>query len=877
MRHLPLLIPTLLLAACASPRTAPAVPAPNPVEATPGTGTPAPVLPARPALTPLGLVQIEFTGVSDQTGFHAQQLRPQGLTDLTGIQLEPLANGSFTLGTRGSGGMRYLYATFRVRNASTGGVASSVARRNVTLVAASTPSTIGETAISGLQRFDGTAGSAAVAPTILPTHGMTLDRTTDQVRPKPGSEDLQVFPEDEVNVTVSGATRVFPYGFVIRNRTTPATRLLSANPAANQFDGVVTVALKVPLQATVADDPFRFTMNFAVLEDSLTRVTESPEEQGTTAAATRATTLGATTPVMTLCGTTLTSNALFVGSATTAGNTSRLAALGGQVALKNSALAYSVPGNVQLNVPAGSGLGSAYSAYGGASLTFNGNSSQRTGRVNVSMNGSFTYESAVGDGATPVTDKLNYSVSDGQGCTSPTTQASVNVSGRVWFLNNAGAAGDGRQTTPLNTLAALQNASAAGDTLYVFRGTGTTSNQNTGLTLKANQSLIGEGSPLTIGGVTYRAAGATPLLGNSGGAGLTLAQNNTVQGVAVQGVTGISGTNFGTLTIPAGSGTRISGNGGPALNLTTGTLNATLQSVSSSGATITGGLTLTGVGGTLSVTGAGAPGTGGLLQLGQYGVLAQPGTQTLTLSLDRMQIENNTANGIRVATASTETGRVLLTVQNSTFTQNAQAAVFVKHGASSASRTVLKGNTIQHNNSAGGGIEVITQHTSAQTDELIAQNNIINLAGGMGIQGTVQGSGTLLASATGNTVQSFGNEGMWWHAQGSNSRVDATVQGNTLTTSSAIALDGILLQSSDAATTNSVVCGNVTGNTVQAAGAPSLIGDISLYIVPGSGNQVLLQGLSGSPISYLTSRNTISIVDVSGSPVLAGNCTLPTP
>ncbi|MFC6663462.1 hypothetical protein [Deinococcus multiflagellatus] len=238
-------------------------------------------------------------------------------------------------------------------------MAYGAARQNLTLVAASTAGTIGETAISNLQRFDGSAASPAIAQSILPTHAMTLDRTSglDRVQPKLGSEDLQVFAEDEVAAAPAGVTRLFPYGFVVRRKTVTNSRLLPANPAAGQYDGVVTIAMKLPLQANSADDPFRFNMNFAVMDDSRTRVTESVEEQGAASdAAARAAALGAGTPVMTLCGSTLnTGTTQFIGSATTAGNAARLAKIGGNIALKNVALAYTVPGNTRLSVPAGAG------------------------------------------------------------------------------------------------------------------------------------------------------------------------------------------------------------------------------------------------------------------------------------------------------------------------------------------------------------------------------------------------------------------------------------------------------------------------------------------------------------------------------------------
>ncbi|MBZ9713553.1 beta strand repeat-containing protein [Deinococcus multiflagellatus] len=928
MRHVHLFLGALLLGSCAPQPTPPQASGPDPV---PGASQPAPSVPApgtpapAPQLTPLGQIEIAFSGLNDPAGFKAEPVA-QGLTDIGGIQLEPLANGSFTVGQRGAGGVRYLYASFRVRNATSGGVAYGAARQNLTLVAASTAGTIGETAISNLQRFDGSAASPAIAQSILPTHAMTLDRTSglDRVQPKLGSEDLQVFAEDEVAAAPAGVTRLFPYGFVVRRKTVTNSRLLPANPAAGQYDGVVTIAMKLPLQANSADDPFRFNMNFAVMDDSRTRVTESVEEQGAASdAAARAAALGAGTPVMTLCGSTLnTGTTQFIGSATTAGNAARLAKIGGNIALKNVALAYTVPGNTRLSVPAGGGLAGAYSTYGGAALSFSGNSTRRGGTAAVGAAGDFTFTSKVGDGQPAVTDQLIYRVADNQGCSSTDTTADVNVAGRVWFVNNSGANGDGRQGTPFNTLAAAQTASAVGDVLYVARGTGTSSGQNSGLGLKNNQTLIGEGAALTVGGVTYIAAGAQPaVIGNSAGAGVTLAQNNVVRGLNISGTSSaVTGSNLGTLELNAGTLTATAGpalnlstgstvtvqaqsvsgtaggilssglgtftltagtvgaSAGPALNLTGGTLNATITALNSSASPGTGSL-LTGVGGTLSVTGSGAAGSGGTLQgAAAEGLRIVPQNQTLTATLDRLNVQNNGAEGVEVVTQNTETGRAVLTVRNSTFANNGLAAVRVDHAAGSASRTVLNNNTVNNTTSVASGFSVNTTHTAAQTDELLLSGNSVTLQpvnGGssIGISSIVAGTGTLRVSAVNNTVNNFASQGLRFLARDNGSRLHVTLTGNQTNTTVTSALEGALLQSGDGAASSAQLCASVSSNTLR-----SVSGIEGLYVWKVNANTLQLQGFSGGNAqSFLASANPATVgITVDGAPT-GGTCETPTP
>jgi len=65
---------------------------------------------------------------------------------------------------------------------------------------------------------------------------------------------LQVLTEDEADDLLGLATRagaavtdVFPYGFVVRRIGSTTTRELPADPAEDQFDGIVTFAYKVPL------------------------------------------------------------------------------------------------------------------------------------------------------------------------------------------------------------------------------------------------------------------------------------------------------------------------------------------------------------------------------------------------------------------------------------------------------------------------------------------------------------------------------------------------------------------------------------------------------------------------------------------------------
>ena len=263
-----------------------------------GVGTPdvrASAVPVRPGILP----DSDRGGAPSTTaaGVHLE-MRPVSSGDGT-IQLEPISAGSFTDGVRGSGGQRYLYATFKVRNATEAGAPYMDARTNLTFLAASTAETLNGTPISQLGRFDSSTADPAIASEILPTGALT--RNTMSGQPAAETPDvLQVLTEGELTSIVppAGVTSVFPYGFVVRNASDPTSRTLSANPATDEFDGVVTFAFRLPLQTTAAADPFTVSVMFLAVDDDETRLTQSLEEHGraaTEAVEARARALGATT------------------------------------------------------------------------------------------------------------------------------------------------------------------------------------------------------------------------------------------------------------------------------------------------------------------------------------------------------------------------------------------------------------------------------------------------------------------------------------------------------------------------------------------------------------------------------------------------------
>ncbi len=271
--------------------------------------------PDQPAPQPqsLGLMKITVSGIgTNAMTSHAEMLSQGGSgpqprvvnTVPNGIDVKQISATSIDVGTRGAGGMRYFNVVYSVRNAQFCGTpgtctAYGSSHQNLTLIAAGTAGNIDSTAITQLNRFDGSVDTAAIAQQVLPTHGVILDGAGTGVVVQPGYESLQVYSEAEIAAIPldPGATGLFPYGYVVKNVNTSSSRTLPANPAANQFDGQLAFSFKVPLQTAATDDPYSIVFIFQVIEDLNTRVTQSAEEQtavGDVLATARAAALGGT-------------------------------------------------------------------------------------------------------------------------------------------------------------------------------------------------------------------------------------------------------------------------------------------------------------------------------------------------------------------------------------------------------------------------------------------------------------------------------------------------------------------------------------------------------------------------------------------------------
>lgn len=284
LRALPILAFAVALAACEDPPTAP------PIEKGPVT-TP----------VPLGVYEFTMTGIGGENPSGSASAVPiaaegarLGLTVAgAGVAIEQISASSFIDGQRGRDGQRYVSFTYRLRNGT------GAPLTNLTLIPVIRTNTVAGTPYSTVARFDGAAVPAALAPKIVPTGAVVLGDDGQMRSLYPDA--LQVFTEAEVATVPlpAGVTGIFPYGFIVRNPATPGSRTLPVSTGPNDWQGIVTLSFRLPLQPANTSDVFTVVAQFLAVQDSETRMTESIEESQDTAGVRRLTEraaqLGATT------------------------------------------------------------------------------------------------------------------------------------------------------------------------------------------------------------------------------------------------------------------------------------------------------------------------------------------------------------------------------------------------------------------------------------------------------------------------------------------------------------------------------------------------------------------------------------------------------
>lgn len=522
---------------------------------------------------------------------------------------------------------------------------------------------------------------------------------------------------------------------------------------------------------------------------------------------------------------------------------------------------YTAVGNVQISVPAAQGLTSNDSDPDGNALTASGPStSAQNGNVSVSADGSFTYNPPPGFEGT---DTFTYTINDGT--STDTATVTVNVSGMIWFIDASAAGGDGRLTSPYNSVSAF-NAFAAdqqGDNIFLYSGPYTG-----GLALQSFQSLIGQGATASLASITGltppsystpfpSTGGSNPIIGGAGG--ISIATDNLIRGVTIQNTagTGISGSAYGTLTV---ADTAVNSTG-PALVLDNGKLQAAFQGVSSTGSA-TNGVSLTNVAansafsaGTTTVTGAAGIGIrlnnigmGSVVSFAAAGVFTRAATgididaADGSVSFGATTIPNPAASGgygIRVANSAAAVSFASATISDSKVTV-AQADT----NADGVPDTDGDGDAIFLSNNTGSFAVNGGALSNCGNDCVDARASSNVTVSGVAISGPG-------AQANPLQGQGFGGHGISaLNLSGANG-----VAGSTISGFNVAGRDGLLVLNNAGSTTFSVAGStfqNATGNAGILANARNT-GGITLTV----------GGASASPSTDCTFTN------LSGSAVLA--------
>lgn len=149
---------------------------------------------------------------------------------------------------------------------------------------------------------------------------------------------------------------------------------------------------------------------------------------------------------------------------------------------------------------------------------------------------------------------------------SATGEARATVDPEVWVVDNSlVSSGDGSVDHPVSTLAEAEVLSGPGDWIFVRAGDGTTRGLDTGIRLKPDQTLLGEGVGIDTAGLKV-APGARPTITNPDGPGVVLASGCEVAGIDIASTraAGIAGDEVGdcllrdlTISSAGGSGVEL--------------------------------------------------------------------------------------------------------------------------------------------------------------------------------------------------------------------------------------------------------------------------------------------------------------------------------
>jgi hypothetical protein len=190
----------------------------------------------------------------------------------------------------------------------------------------------------------------------------------------------------------------------------------------------------------------------------------------------------------------------------------------------------------ELYQPSASALANDIDPSGGTLRTTPGTiTTAQGGQVILAADGSFSYEPPVG--LSNASDSFSYQVDSSDGLSTPASATIDFANARVWYVNSAAAPGGGNGTSasPFQSLSSVNSpggAATPGDAIFLFSSG---SNYVGGAVLGTNEALVGQPYGLSVDNEQLLAASnaAAPQIINSGGVGVALTGEDSLDGVAV--------------------------------------------------------------------------------------------------------------------------------------------------------------------------------------------------------------------------------------------------------------------------------------------------------------------------------------------------------
>ena len=503
--------------------------------------------------------------------------------------------------------------------------------------------------------------------------------------------------------------------------------------------------------------------------------------------------------------------------------------------------AFNITGNVPITFTAAQLLGNDLDPLGNtATLQITAVSGATNGSIVNNGNGTFTFTPTtgldIGQSAS-----FQYTITDQEGLTNVSGfngVVTLNITDVIWHVDSAYAgangASDGSYLRPFTSLTELNGVTgdgtinddvdSANEAIFINnRGT----NYGAGITLEAGQRLFGDGATVSANGIALGVSPSNATINFGTANGIVLNSGNTISGISLNGTaaggTGIidSGASVGALTISA---TSVSGTGRALAIQNGGALNATFDTLSSSGSStqgvvITGGATgsltanagsIVNAGGVGFQLGTLTGGTGGTINVNYAGSVTNAGSTAVAV-LGRTSGTATFSGAISDNVGGTSSQIDI--ANNVGGTVNFTGAINVATTSANAVSLTNNGGTTVNFNTTGTGLDIATT----------------------GAQGFVAtGGGTVNVTGAGNSISTGAGTGV--------NIANTTIGGS-----------GVRF---DLVNTNGASSGIILNNT--GAGAFSVVGS---SFIPNSGGQIA--NSTGAAGISLTNTGPISLTGVS--------------